>query len=170
MIVARRRAFTLIETMLAVLLLALLAGAAALTFSKPVAKARGEDAVEMLRHFDSTTRTAATSAGRTMRITFDMADNRIIRREPAAAASDDVQFAATLPAGCRVAAVRIGGDVRSVGAAAVDVSPMGLSRTYAVHVVGDAVDQWLVFAGLSGEMVKVADERSLVDIVGATPR
>ena len=169
MIVARRRAFTLIETMLAALLLALLAGAAALTFSKPVARARGEDGVEMLRHFDATARAAATSAGRTMRITFDMTDNRITRRAPEAA-SDDVQFAVTPPPGCRVAAVRVGGEVTSVGAAAVDVSPMGLSRTYAVHVVGEAVDQWLVFAGLSGEMVKVADERSLTDILVATPR
>jgi prepilin-type N-terminal cleavage/methylation domain-containing protein len=74
-----RRAFTLIETMLAVLLLALVASAAALTFSKPVAQARGQDAVELLRHFDATTRAAASAAGRTVRITFDLSSGVITR-------------------------------------------------------------------------------------------
>ena len=162
----RPRGFTLVETMLALLLLALLASAAALTFSKPIAQARGDEAVDLLGHFDATTRTAAMSSGRTMRLTLDLSSGQLARRD--VRESDDPRFTAHLPPGCRIAAVRIGEQTTTSGEVPVDISAMGLSRTYAVHVVSPVVDQWLVFAGFSGEMAKV-DESALADIFDARP-
>jgi prepilin-type N-terminal cleavage/methylation domain-containing protein len=162
------RAFTLVETMLAVLLLALLASAAAMTFSRPIAQARGEEALDLLRHFDATTRAAAVAGSRTMRITFDLSNGTLSRRDPRAAA-DDVRYAAKLPPGCRIVAFRIGGESTTSGEAPLDVSAGGLSRTYAVHLVSPAADHWVAFAGFSGEAIRVSDESKLSDILDARP-
>ena len=165
------RAFTLIETMLAVLLLALLASAAAMTFSKPIAHARGEELIDLLRHFDATTRAAAVSKSRTMRITFDLSGGAVARSDPRTAYDDDddAEYSAHLPPGCRIVAFRVGGETTTSGGAPLDISPGGLSRTYALHLVSPAMDQWLAFAGLSGEVVKVTDESKLADILDARP-
>ena len=56
-------AFTLIELMLAVVLLALLTGAAALSFVKPVHAARSRQAIELVKRADATAREEAQRSG-----------------------------------------------------------------------------------------------------------
>src|SRR5215471_6908216 len=56
---ARPTAFTLIEIMLAVLIVGLLASAAALSFRQPIRAARAQDAVELIRSFDAGAREVA---------------------------------------------------------------------------------------------------------------
>jgi prepilin-type N-terminal cleavage/methylation domain-containing protein len=156
------RGFTLIETMLAVLLLALLASAAALSFSRPIAAARLDDAVELVHVFDANTRIAARN-GHGSRLTLNLATNTLERRDGAERA--EATFATPLPTGCRIAAVRIGPDSVKQGEVDLDVSALGLSRSYAVQLAGPTEDRWLVFAGLSGEMVTVADESTVSNML-----
>ena len=73
----RRSAFALIEIMMAVLLMALLASAAALSFSEPLRAARAKDAIEMVRFFDETSRQSARRFGRPVRISFNLSANKI---------------------------------------------------------------------------------------------
>src|SRR4051812_26887258 len=96
------RAFTLIETMLAVLLLAIVASAAALTFSQPIAQARADEAFEQLRTFDANARIVARSSGRVLQIIFDLSANRLDRREDANL--KEARYSIYPPAGCRIKA------------------------------------------------------------------
>jgi len=154
----RHRGFTLIETMLAVLLLAMLTSAAALTFSKPIAIARAGDAIEQLRSFDSTARRAAVAGGQTVRILFQVSTGNIQRRD--GADLSNIRYSSALPAGCRFDQIRIGAELLSSGEIPLDISAQGLSRSYALHVISPQTNQWIVFAGMTGEIKQVPDENA----------
>ena len=151
-----RPSFTLIETMLAVLLMALLAAAVSLSVDRPVQAARGRDAVDLIAGFDAAARQAAVQSGRRVRVQFDLSAGTIVRLDGTTPAAR-----ATLPTGYRVVAVRVGRQVQSTGTVPVDVAAHGWSRSYAVHVVGPAVDAWVAVAGLTGQSTEVADEAAL---------
>src|SRR5438105_1542102 len=76
----RRRAFTLIETMLVILLMALLASAVTLSFARPLRAARAQDAIEMVRSFDGMCRQVARRFGQPVTLTYDLSEGRIVRR------------------------------------------------------------------------------------------
>jgi prepilin-type N-terminal cleavage/methylation domain-containing protein len=78
---AQSPGFTLVEMMIAVLLMALFASAAALSFSHPLRKARSRDAIEQLRSFDTSSRIFATRHNRGVRLVFDLTSNTLSRRE-----------------------------------------------------------------------------------------
>ena len=142
--------------MVAVLLLALLASAAALSFSQPIRAARSQDAIDQLRTFDATVRQAAVAAGRATRMVLDLRTGTIARSD-----GGTERYRTTLPPGYRVDQVRIGDRTVDTGQALIDVSPLGISRTYALRLHGPTVDQWLLFAGLSGQLTLVIDESNL---------
>src|SRR2546423_10361376 len=70
-------AFTLIELMLAVVLLALLTGAAALSFVKPIHAARNREAIALVKRADAMAREAAQRSGRSVRLQFDVSKSAI---------------------------------------------------------------------------------------------
>ena len=67
--------------MLAVLLMALLASALSLSFSKPLQAAHAQDTVELIRNFDSSARQAATNSGRSVRLVFDLSSNTLLQKD-----------------------------------------------------------------------------------------
>lgn len=152
----KRRAFTLIETMMAVLLLALLAAGVAIGFSKPLQAARADDAVSVLKAFDAAARQAAVGFDRQVRITIDLADGRLTRLEGGAVAAST-----QLPSGYRIERTKVGGRIDSVGLVSIDVSPQGRSRTYAVRLLGPGLDRWIIFAGLTGLATEATHETDL---------
>ena len=149
--------FTLIETMLAVLLMALLTSAVTLSFSAPLRRARAEDAIDLLASFDAAARQMTVASGRPVRLRFDPAEGTAERLEGDATPRARVQ----LPTGYRIAQVRVGRQSRSAGPTDVDLSAHGWGRSYDVHLVGPGVDRWLCFAGLTGQTTEVTDERAL---------
>ena len=57
------RAFTVIETMIAVIILAILASAVTLSFNGPLHRARGVEAVELIKYLDASSRDFARRFG-----------------------------------------------------------------------------------------------------------
>ena len=151
-----RRAFTLIETMLAVLLLAVLASGVAIGFSKPLQAARAQDAIDILKAFDAAARQAAINFDQPVRITLDLADGTLTRLENGTPAARN-----RLPSGYGIERTTIDGRIDSVGLVPVDVSPQGRSRTYTVHLLGPGLDRWIMFAGLTGLATERAHETDL---------
>jgi prepilin-type N-terminal cleavage/methylation domain-containing protein len=151
-----RRAFTLIETMLAVLIMALLASAAALSFSGPVRKARAREAVDQVIAADRSARQEAHDSGRAVRLRFDSSNGEISRIEGTA-----TQFRSVLPASFRISDVLVGRRVFRDVPAEVGFSGSGFSATYAVHLSGTGADRWVVFAGLTGQANVVSDEQAV---------
>src|SRR5580704_8263455 len=78
---AHNHAFTLIELMITVLLLALLTSGVALSFNGSFKASRAQDALEELRSFDASTRLFATRFDRPMRQNFDLSANTLSRWE-----------------------------------------------------------------------------------------
>ena len=148
--------FTLVEVMVAILLMALLASAAALSFSGSLRTARSREALELLRSFDSAARDVARRSNRETRIVFDFSNDTLSRRE--GADLDNLVSLVHLPSGYRIEALRTAGQSFEDGQAVVDCSGLGISRSYAAHLIGPGLDRWVLVAGMTGEMTQEADE------------
>jgi len=159
------RAFTLIEIMVVVVLIGLLSGAAMLSFARPLRARRARQAVEELVSFDTASRQAARNFGRDVEIVFELSADRteLSRRELTSEPRET--FRASLPGGFHVEQVRSAKQTASSGDVAIRCSPRGLSRSYAVRVVGPEFDQWLLVAGLSGQVSVVSNETKVESIL-----
>jgi len=160
---AKRSGFTLIEIMFAVLLMALLTAAAAFSFSGPIRAARSQDAIQQIRTFDESARLLARNSGRPVRVVFDLTANTISRRE--GQAFENVAALSALPSGYQLDRVRVEGRDYSDPEAVIDYSPLGLSRSYAVHVVGPGLDRWALVAGTTGQVTQWSDESAIDSIL-----
>jgi prepilin-type N-terminal cleavage/methylation domain-containing protein len=161
-----RRGFTLIEISVVIVLIGLLTAAVVMSFARPVEKVRAKDAVEMLRSLDESVRTQARRSGATAQLVIDLSARTLARRD----AAGKVVFEAALPSGFEIDRFRSSLEDLSSAEAVVSCSALGLTRTYAVHVTGPGLDEWLVFAGLSGEASIIKDEATLDSIFRPQPR
>jgi prepilin-type N-terminal cleavage/methylation domain-containing protein len=133
--------FTLIELMVAVVLLALLTGMAALSFVRPIRAARAHQTIELLRRADATAREEGHRFGRPVLLDFDLNAQTLTRDS----------IVSRIPASYTIRELRTSEGSIYDGEYSLHISPLGLSRTYALHLVGPDSDQWLMVAGLSGE-------------------
>lgn len=160
---SRPSGFTLVELMIAVLILALLTSAVALSFSVQVKEARARDSIEQLRSFDAASRQFAVRYSQGVKIIFDLSANSLARQRQGRSTPDALIF---WPAGYRVDEIRVGGDYfANDEAPTVAISPMGIGPTYAVRLRGPDFDQWVLFAGLSGQITQVADESAMIALL-----
>ena len=162
----RHRAFTLIEMIVVIVLIGLLSAAVVMSFARPVRQVRARDAVEMVRALDESMRAQARRSGQTAQIVIDLSARTLARRDGAG----NVAFEAALPNGIEIDRFRNGDEDLSSAEAVVSCSPLGLTRTYAVHLAGPGLDQWLMFAGLSGDATLIQDEATLDSIFLAQSR
>ena len=150
------RAFTLVELTVVLVIIAIAAAAVTLRTQGPLRQARMRDVVGAIAHAERTTRSAASEQDRAFQLVVDLSDGRVSRSRaqgrPAGTAL--VQ----LPQGFRVGAVLMRRRDVSGGSVSIPVSRRGLTPTYAVLIDGGQQRQWLVFAGLTGEMVEVDRE------------
>ncbi len=141
--------FTLIELMIAVVLLALLTGMAALSFVRPIRAARAHQTIEMIRRCDAMARQEAERFGRPVLLDFDLSAQTLTRDS----------IVSKIPASDAIRELRTSEASVYDGEYSLRVSPLGLSRTYALHLVGPDSDQWLLIAGLSGETTTTNETR-----------
>ncbi len=150
-----RRGFTLIEVMLAVLLLALLTAGVTLKSSGLLSAGRAEDAVNLVRSFDAAARQWAVASGRPARMSFDLAAGTLSRLDGKSTT------VVSLPPKLRIDHIKVGGRDETLGLVLIDVSPRGWSRSYALRLSGPGGERWLSIAGLSGVVTETSNERDL---------
>ena len=150
-----RRAFTLVETLAAVMIVGLLAGAVTLSFRAPLRRARMAEAVEQVKYLDASSRAFARRFGRSVEIVFDLSEGMLERREVGRV---DASFRAAIASPARIEAVRTHGRTEEYGEAVIAISALGISRTYAVKLAGPDVQRWVVVTGLGGEILTLADD------------
>ena len=156
-------AFTLIELMLAIVVLSLLASAAALSFNRPIQAARAQDSIELVRSFDEGARQVARRFNRPVVLRFDLQSAELSRIE-----DGQTTYQSKLPPGCRIREVRTAARRTVDGDVQVPCSALGATRTYAVHLTGTGFDRWLLVSGLSGEVTAIHDEAQLDAIFTTT--
>src|SRR4051794_12723927 len=142
-----RHAFTLVETMVAVIILGLLAGAVAWSFRAPMRRARMAEAIEQVKYLDVSSRAFARRFGRNVEIVYDVSEGTLERREGGRA---DASFHAAIASPFRIEAVRTRGRTEEYGESKIAVSPLGISQTYAVKLAGPEAQRWVVVTGLGG--------------------
>ena len=151
--------------MAVIVIMALLSAAAALTLSGPIRTQRQAEGVGLIRQLDSSARQAARSRLQRVAIEINLENGRLLRREGGRQAQ--ISFEASLPPGIRIDEVRAAHQAWSDGRAVMTCSPAGMSPTYAVHLSGGDWQQWLLFAGLSGQMTQVRNAEALDAIFGS---
>lgn len=162
----QRLAFTLVELMIAILLLALLTSAATISFSGSLKRAHRQDALDEIRSFDQSTRELARRQARSQQELFDLTAHTIARRDNEKSESSRAQV--QMPNGISIDEIRVGGRVTADGdEAVVNISAMGLSETYAAHVIGPDLDTWVIVAGITGSMTEVPDESTMATLLAS---
>jgi prepilin-type N-terminal cleavage/methylation domain-containing protein len=155
----KRAAFTLIELMIAIAILATLTAAAVLSFAAPLREAQFREAIDVVRSADANARTEARHFGRRVNLVFHPGQRVIERCDVSGAVTARTQ----LPASVVIDELRINGK-RSFDTSGIPVSELGLSPTFAVRLVSGDRTQWLGFAGLSGQMTVVNNDAELASI------
>jgi prepilin-type N-terminal cleavage/methylation domain-containing protein len=160
----RPRAFTLIETMLVIALLGVLAMAAVVKLWEPLRSSRSEDVLRRLQAADETTRQSSRRSNGVAVVVYDL-DRGLLLRTGSAGGEGDIVM--RLPEGYRLETVRLAGRTSASGDVAIEYRD-GRSPSYAVEVVGpDRSSRWLVFAGLTGQLTRLTDEREVEALFAA---
>ena len=161
-------AFTLIESLAAVVLLGIISTAAALTFRSSLQSASATDAISQIKYLDSTSRQRAVRFNQPVELIFDITNGTISRRE--GSKRNDQSFTASLPRAFTIDQINIAGQSIFNGEISLTCSPAGLTNSYALHLIGPNFDQWLLFAGLSGQLILIKNEATVQDILASTRR
>ena len=162
----KARGFTLIELALVVLIAAIAAAAVTLRLEGPLRGAQMRDVTEAIVAFDRLTRTHAREHDRPVHLTVDLVRGRLRRTD--ADGRRELGAPMTLPPDYRIARLWIRGRTVAETRATIPCGRLGLTPTYALALDGPGRRrQTLVFAGLSGELFRVDDERELEAIFQA---
>jgi type II secretion system protein H len=157
------RAFTLIETLAVLALLALITAAVAVSLAGAKRSADLEGVADRFIAYDRVTRDVARRFGRPTSLRFELNQGTVSRRDDL-----DAGAARTTPlaiGGARVAKLIVRGESIGYGEAAVPFSDGGRSPSYAVLLSNKAGQRWVAFAGLTGQAFVLGDERQVQDIL-----
>ena len=149
------RGFTLIDVMVALIVLGVLTAAAVLSFSGPVERARMVEAVEQVKYLDASSRDLARRFGRNVQIVFDVSEGTMERRE---GRGREASFLTHVASPTRIEAVRTAGERKEYGEVSIDVSSLGISQTYALKIAGPQGSRWVLVSGLGGESQVLLDD------------
>ncbi|MCY2927478.1 MAG: hypothetical protein NT031_18980 [Planctomycetota bacterium] len=145
------------------LILAIAAAALTLNFRPLVAQAQMSEVIADLGEFDRLTRTQATGHDRSMRLVVDVSGGSLRRLE--AEGEDAAGRAMVLPPDYKLTRALVGRVDVAMGEVAIPCSGRGLTPTYALQLEGPGGrKQWLVFAGLTGQMIRVDNEEQVRNI------
>ncbi len=164
-----RRGFTLVEVLAVVVLLGLLAGATAWSLAENARRSSLEHIVGRIAHVDRTTRIAAERFGEVQTLRFDLDRGRLQRVAPGNAGEARGSHVSSIPAPFRIAELLLpqtGGRAERFDAGAVEIacSSGGRSKSYAARVDSPEESVWLVFSGLTGQMILIEHESDVDDI------
>lgn len=150
---ATRGAFTLVEVVAVLLLVAVLGATVTVSLNATRRASRLQDAVERLKDYDAAARDRARSSGRAMRLAFGTTSSRLQRVDATTGRPEGATI--EFDRGVTVERVWIASEEGAAAATSGDVvcSSLGQTDSYAVLLLSaNAARQWVVFAGLTGEV------------------
>ncbi len=146
-----RTAFTLLELLVVLVIVVLLTSIVAVRMQAPYANARLAEVLKRIEFVDGQARGHAHTFAMPWRLTFDLDRGRVYAQRNGS--RDERHCEVVLPATLRIRHVVTLADEVGAGTTHIDVSPRGVTETYAVCVstqTGSA--SWLLFAGVSGQV------------------
>lgn len=153
-------AFTLIEIMVVLLIAALLATAVMASLFGVRQRIQAQNAIEEVELFDRLTRLETQKLGQSEQIVIDLGRNELSRVDRATQQVRGTPY--TLPASVKIDRALVGNQRADFGQITLICNEHGLTPSYALHLLGPKNEsRWLVFAGLSGQGVVVANDDQL---------
>jgi prepilin-type N-terminal cleavage/methylation domain-containing protein len=166
------KAFTLIETLAVIALLAVLTAAVAVSLSGARRSADLDGVAEHFIALDRGTRELARRFGKRPSLRFELNGGTLSRVDGADAGENRTTPLAV--GGARVAKLIIRDESIGYGEATVRFSDGGRSPSYAVLLNNETGQRWVAFAGLTGQALVLGDERQVRNILSGgsdgTPR
>ncbi len=158
-----RSAFSLIELTVVLLILAISAAAVTLRIQRPLGTARMRDLTDAIGHFDRLTRVSAQEQDRPLRIVADLSEGTLRRTDDRGRSLETRPL--RVPKGFEIRRALVRGRETERGEVIIPCSRRGLTPSYALLVVGGGRQQWVVVAGLTGELVEVGSEKQVREIL-----
>jgi prepilin-type N-terminal cleavage/methylation domain-containing protein len=161
------RAFSLIEITLVLLIMAIAAGVVLLRTEGPMNQARMRDVVDQVAAFDALSRARAVQQDAPVHTKIDLNAGQM----QWASLDSGTSFAPAvrLPEGYAIATVLVRGVATRGLTADILYSRLGLSPSYALRLDGpNGRQQWLLVTGLTGQVLEIAHEQEVRDILAAT--
>jgi len=162
----RARAFSLVELAVVLVILAIMAAAVTLRAHGPMRQCRMEDVVDRVVQYDYLTRSQARQHGRAMHLVVDLNEGQLRRTDVKEERAFGTEL--TMPRDFRVGRLLVRDGDLSAGSVSIAVGEHGWTPSYAVRLDGPGGrKQWLLFLGLTGQALRVDDERTAQDILAA---
>ena len=143
-----RRAFTMIELTVVLLIAAIAASAVTLRMRRPLQTAKARNLAGAIGQFDRVTRVAAQQQDRPLVIRIDPAGGVLVRTDHAGRRLETPPL--RLPKGFRITELWIQRRRSVEQRHSIPISRQGLSPSYAMLIIGDGHRQWIATAGLTG--------------------
>lgn len=157
-----RRAFTMIELTVVLLILAITAGAVTLRIRRPLQTAKARDLAGAIGQFDRVTRVAAQQQDRPLAIRIDPFEGVLTRTDHAGRRIETLPL--RLPNGFKIKELRIQQRTSTAQKRSIPISRHGLSPSYAMLIEGNGQSQWIAFAGLTGASFQPETDAQAKDI------
>ena len=162
---AVRHGFTLVEVTAVVLVLGIVAAAVAVKTTNPLGRARIEDVLDQIVHFDLAARTAAARQGRSLQIVIDVSGGGL---SCADAGGQPAGPSLSLPSTFRIEKVLTPQRRAEDGQVAIRCGTEGLSSSYGLLVSGKGRTTWVVVFGLTGQVAEATSEQEVTDILSCS--
>jgi prepilin-type N-terminal cleavage/methylation domain-containing protein len=161
----KHAAFTMIELTAVLLILAITVAAVAMRAQTPLRQANMREAVDAIADYGMVTRQAARQQGQTMWLSVDLSAGTFARIGARGQALGGAPL--TLPTGMKVERVLVAGrlEVADAQQVSIPVGPAGLTNSYGLLLSSGPRRQWVIVAGLTGELTQVDSEQEARDIL-----
>ncbi len=158
------RGFSLIEMMATLLVIAMIAAGITLHAEGPMQSAKMKDALQQIGQFDHMTRMYARQQDKTIWLVVDI--QKSILRRIGKDSTETLGDILTLPDGFRITRMLMPESNLDGGSTSIRCSRQGFMQSYAVLLSGpNEREQWILFTGLGGELIKVNNEQELRKIM-----
>jgi len=167
---ARQRAFTLLELLCVVAIVALLSGAVSLALGRRSHPANMLAAVQQIKYADSIARAGTQRSGKSMRIEFDVEKQvvTLLAGDENHTVTHRSYFGQPIRLNRvwkKVAESSDDASVLSTGQSVqIEYSTDGFSPTYALELVMDSQSRWIVVSGLTGTFEEFGSEGDVLAI------
>jgi len=153
----------MIELAIVLLILAIAAAAVVLRVQGPMQRAEMRRIVDAVEQFDGTTRLAARRQDRSLRLVIDLSRGRLTRTQPDGGIVNATPL--EMPSGVSIGKVIVRDRQIRSGTVSIACSRQGWTPSYAMRLDGDDGRRWILFAGMTGAVVNVDDEKQVRDIL-----
>lgn len=154
----RRTGFTLLELLAVLLIIGIFCSIAVYCLAGPYQQARRQHVVERIAQLDEQLRTATRRFGRSGELTIAFREGTV----ETSVGKNENGHKVQLPADLALDQVRTAVRNESYGRIVIPFTGEGHSATYAVRLKPrEGVPQWILFAGVTGQFVRVQNERDI---------